>query len=243
MDALYPGRVDLGVGRAPGCGPQETRALQRYRMDCPFAGDFEEQLAELLGFVRGAFPAGHPFGEIKVSPRGTHPLPVWLLGSGPSSAALAASFGLPYAFAQFIAPMLAGESFETYRRKLDIHDRAAETILAVGAVCVETESQVQDLAAAERERRARSQAPLQQQTGAASAPVSESNGRGPQAWERFCFVGLPEMITRHIAAAAEACGTDEVMILAPYGDHDTCLRSYELLARAFALKPAYCHVQ
>src|SRR5882762_4777377 len=97
LHALYPGRVDLGVGRAPGGGPLEAHALRRERRQRP-ADDFEDQLAELLAFLNRDFPAEHPFSQLTVSPQMPGGPEVWLLGSSLWSAEAAAQFGLPYSF-------------------------------------------------------------------------------------------------------------------------------------------------
>lgn len=228
LEALYPNRIDLGIGRAPGCNPPEVRALKRYRVEGSFGEDFEEQLTELLCLLNASFPVDHPFHEVRVSPRINGDLPVWLLGSSVSSAAVAAKFGLPFAFAQFICPTSIQDPFEFYRREFHSNENAFRptTILAVGAVCVDTESKVQELAASARQNK--------------QQPSPRSDVRSPTLkrnhWERFCFVGTPDTVRNGLLSAAAVSNADEVMVLAPFGDHETCLQSYQLLAKAFALK-------
>ena len=110
---LYPGRVDLGVGRAPGGGPLEAHALRRERRQRP-ADDFEDQLAELLCFSIDDFPAEHPFSQLTVSPEMPGRPEVWLLGSSMWSAEAAAQFGLPYSFAHFFSPVHTRAAIEHY---------------------------------------------------------------------------------------------------------------------------------
>ncbi len=105
LHALYPGRVDLGIGRAPGGGPMEMLALRRSRRT-PMEDDFPEQVGELLAFLDGEFPEGHPFGRVRVMPAMPGGPDVWMLGSSMWSAAAAVEFGLPYSFAHFFS---AGE--------------------------------------------------------------------------------------------------------------------------------------
>ena len=102
LHALYPGRIDLGVGRAPGGTPLDTFALQRYRGQQLSSDDFPQQLLELLAFLNRDFPAKHPFSRLTVSPDMPGCPEVWLLGSSMWSAAAAAQLGLRYAFAHFI---------------------------------------------------------------------------------------------------------------------------------------------
>ncbi len=106
LHALYPNRIDLGIGRAPGGGQLEASALRRYRGDNAtptYRDDFPQQLAELLAFLHHLFPPTHPFSRILVAPDSPGAPDVWLLGSSPWSAAAAAEFGLPYAFAHFFS--------------------------------------------------------------------------------------------------------------------------------------------
>ena len=105
LHALFPGRIDLGVGRAPGGEALEAFALRRTRDKAQFeVDDFPNQLLELLAFLRGGFPADHPFGTIRVTPEAPGAPEVWLLGSSVWSAQVAAQLSLPYAFAHFINP-------------------------------------------------------------------------------------------------------------------------------------------
>ena len=103
LHALYPGRVDLGIGRAPGGGPLEAHALRRERRQRA-ADDFPDQLAELLMFLNRDFPAEHPFSQLTVSPHMPGGPEVWLLGSSLWSAEAAAQFGLPYSVRAFFQP-------------------------------------------------------------------------------------------------------------------------------------------
>src|SRR6202030_2197728 len=104
LHALYPGRIDLGIGRAPGGSGIEAHALRRDLGRQAAVDDFPEKLAELLAFLERKFPANHPFGNITIAPDMRGAPPVWLLGSSAWSASAAAQFGLPYAFAHFISP-------------------------------------------------------------------------------------------------------------------------------------------
>jgi len=229
LDNLYPGRVDLGIFFFTGAGVTETSALQRHRCDAQFGKDFEDQLTELLGFVDGTFPDEHPFKNIVVSPRARNPIPVWLLGASQASAALAATFGLPYAFAQFICPQLVESSCRKYQAEWSgerIEGR--RLILAVSVVCVETEAELRQLAAAAR----RDRPPAIAGTPAASHPV-----RPGYEWQRSRFVGTPEKVRADMCAAAAAAGVDELMVLTALGDYDMCERSYRMLADAFDLTP------
>src|SRR5580704_733098 len=115
LEALYPGRIDLGVGRAPGGGQLEAHALRRIRTG-PLPDDFPQQLAELLAFLHPEqFPPNHPFANLLVSPASKGAPDTWLLGSSMWSSVTAAAEGLPYAFAHFFSPIQTRNAIEHYR--------------------------------------------------------------------------------------------------------------------------------
>ena len=152
LHALYPDRIDLGIGRAPGGGGLEAFALRRERSERPQADDFAAQLMELLAFLHHGFPAEHPFSRIQISPETPGSPEVWLLGSSPWSAAVAAELGLPYSFAHFIAPDTTSEALSSYRRqfKPSAQLQKARAIVALGVVCADTETEAKRLFASTR---------------------------------------------------------------------------------------------
>ena len=119
LHALYPGRVDLGLGRAPGGGPVEMLALKRERAT-KMPDDFEDQVIDMMGYLypggEHAFAAGHPFAKLRVAPEMPGGPDVWMLGSSQWSSRAAAEFGLPYAFAHFFFGMGTREAIEAYQR-------------------------------------------------------------------------------------------------------------------------------
>ena len=156
LHALYPGRVDLGIGRAPAGGPLEATALRRYR-NAPGnpvqVDDFPDQLSELLAFLHGDFPESHPFSRIRVSPDAPGGPDVWLLGSSMWSADAAAAFGLPYAFAHFFSGEGTRAAIEHYQSNFnpnaslgDQMRSGPEAMAAVGVVCAETQAEADRLA-------------------------------------------------------------------------------------------------
>jgi len=171
LAALYPSRIDLGIGRASGTDPLTTFALQRDRpraaarlgilprLDGPGAShpaaapdDFPQQLAELLAYFEDALPAEHPFHRLAATLPGLPALPdVWLLGSSPQSAIWAAQLGLPYAFADFINPGGA-EIAKLYRERFTPARelQAPRTAVAAWVLCAPTDEEAQHLAASSR---------------------------------------------------------------------------------------------
>jgi len=140
LHALYPGRIDLGIGRAPGGTQLESYALQRDRRQRLQAEDFVEQIEELRHFFDDDFPPKHPFARIGLSPKMPGKPEIWMLGSSMWSAEAAAKLGLPYAFAHFINQQPTRQAIEHYRRNFTpSRDLAAlRAIVATGALCAES---------------------------------------------------------------------------------------------------------
>src|SRR4051794_13084096 len=151
LAGLYPGRIDLGLGRAAGTDPMTTHALQRDRSRA-VPDDFPQQLAELLGYFEGSIPVSNPLARLqKILPgRPERPEP-WLLGSSPQSAVWAGELGLPYAFADFINPAGA-EIAALYRREFNPGTRLEDPVqsVAVWAIAAESEEEAVRLSSSSR---------------------------------------------------------------------------------------------
>ncbi len=242
LHALYPDRVDLGIGRAPGGSPLEAFALRRERLETPAPDDFPDQLVELMGFLHHDFAPRHPFSRIRVSPDTPGCPAVWLLGSSLWSAAAAAQLGLPYAFAHFIAPEPTRAAVESYRAQFQPSRDLPEprAIVALGAVCAETDEEADRLSASVRlmGRRLR-------QGDLRPVPTVEEAQRelaghdflmpgDAGEWPRH-VCGSPQTVRGRLEEIAGALGVEELMIVTIVHDHGARLRSYELLARAFGL--------
>src|SRR5215216_624829 len=151
LAGLYPGRIDLGIGRAAGTDPMTTFALQRDRRQAA-PDDFPQQLAELLAYFDDSFPDGHALARYVATLPGRPEQPdLWLLGSSPQSAIWAGELGLPYAFADFINPQGA-EIAELYRREFrdGVRLAAPRTVVAVWALAADSEEEAVRLAASSR---------------------------------------------------------------------------------------------
>lgn len=241
LHALYPDRIDLGIGRAPGSAPLEAYALRRDRRRGEWVDDFPEQLVELLAFLRRGFPPAHPFGRILVTPDMPGGPDVWLLGSSPWSAQAAAELGLPYAFAHFINPEPTRQALEYYRAHVDPGRR--RTILALGAICAETQAEAERLAAPVRLRRfLRAQGvepgaiPTPEEALAQLGPGGDPMPPERAEWPRH-IAGAPDEVHDRLTRIAGELAVDELMILTIVHDHRARVRSYELLAEAFHLAP------
>jgi luciferase family oxidoreductase group 1 len=245
LHALYPGRIDLGIGRAPGGSPLESYALRRNRELNP--DDFPAQLEELLAFLHKDFPAGHRFRKIRLAPDMPGAPEVWLLGSSLWSAEAAAQFGLPYNFAHFIDPNKTREAIETYRASFRPagFDEYPHAMVAMGVICAETDAEAERLASSARLlfRRIRQgntavvASPEDAIAELATIPDAVFAQWFPDGgeWPRY-VVGNPESVQRKLSAMAEALGLDEIMVVTIVHDHAARVRSYELLAEAFDLR-------
>lgn len=248
LHALYPDRVDLGIGRAPGGSPLETLALRRERLDTPMPDDFPDQLVELLYFLHGGFPEQHPFSRIKVSPHMLGAPQVWLLGSSLWSASAAAALGLPYAFAHFISPEPTRAAIERYKTSFQPsrYLQEPQAIVAPGVICADTDEEAQRLAASVRllGRRLRRgdlrPVPTVEEALRELGEPREKSGRRerfgePESeWPRY-LIGSPATLCERLSEMAASLGVDELMIVTIVHDHRARLRSYELLAKAFGL--------
>jgi luciferase family oxidoreductase group 1 len=243
LHALYPGRIDLGIGRAPGGTPLETFALQRSRTR-QMPDDFPDQVSELLQFLHGNFPADHPFRRIVVSPEMPGAPEVWMLGSSMWSSAAAAQFGLPYAFAHFIDPNPTRSAIEQYRfqfRPSEFLDKP-QAIVAVGALIAQTDEEANRLLSSARLFRRRIRQGLVGPIPTPEEAIAELGSDRPlpelserSEWPRY-FSGTPARVRADITRLADELQLDEVMIVTIVHSHAARLRSYELLAEAFDLR-------
>jgi luciferase family oxidoreductase group 1 len=234
LEALYPGRIDLGLGRAPGTDPITSVALRRGDGD-----DVNQLLAEVLAFERGRLPEGHPFRSITPMPSDVRIGAVWMLGSTLAGATIAASLGLRYAFAGHFAMRNAREAIAHYRDRFRPSDDLAEpyAMLAVTAVCgADDEDAVRQAApirvAIVNTRTGRPQpiptveeALARRFTGEEQAIVDE--------FLRGAVIAGPARAARELRALAADVGADELMLSTLCPDLETRRASLERLAEAF----------
>ncbi|HEY1722314.1 MAG TPA: LLM class flavin-dependent oxidoreductase [Magnetospirillaceae bacterium] len=240
LAGLFPGRVDLGIGRAPGTDQITVVALQRDRRQ-HMPDDFIEQMSELLAYFEDRIPSDHPFHRLSHSlPGGVEKPVVWLLGSSSQSGEWAAQLGLPYAFADFIGgggSVIAQEYKNTFQpsQRLD----KPRVVVAVRVICAETEEEALRLSASQQVQLIQ----LQQGRPKPSLPPDEAiklleqSGirLGVAPMGRRLVVGSPQAVRQTLEKVAAEFGAQEIMVLTTTYDHDARRKSYELLADAFGL--------
>jgi luciferase family oxidoreductase group 1 len=238
LSGLYPGRIDLGLGRAPGTDPQTSVALQRDRRQRA-PNDFPEQLAELLDYLEDRFPSDHPLARLARLPGRPERPEVWLLGSSPQSAIWAAELGLPYAFADFISPDGA-ELAQTYRKTFvpSARQQRPYVAVAISAVCADTGEEAERLSSSIRMAITllrRGQLIEVPTVEAATAFLAIDGANGAERSGRRVVVGAPATVRAGLEEVAYAYGADELLVVTITHDHAARRRSYELIARAFGL--------
>jgi luciferase family oxidoreductase group 1 len=241
LETLYPGRIDLGIGRAPGSDQLTARALTG-----PFAPgieSFPQKIADVLGFLHGELPPEHPHARVLAMPTGPGVPEVWLLGSSDQSAALAAHFGTGFSFAHFINADGGAEVTRAYARAFKPSALLAEAqaSVAVFVVCAPTEEEARRLA------QSRDLFIVRLYTGRLgrypTVAEAEAYHYSPHEWaivehaRRRRLAGTPEQCRAALEALAGDYGVDEIIVVTITESWETRLRSYALLAEAFALTP------
>ncbi len=240
LAALYPGRIDLGLGRAPGTDPLTMFALQRDRRQAA-PDDFPQQLAELLGYLDGTLPGEHPFVRLSRLPGDPQRPQPWLLGSSEQSAIWAGQLGLPYAFADFINPG-GSEIAALYRERFAAHQQEGEPVTAVSvwAICAQTSEEAQRLASSSRMTMTLlRRGPLLQVPPPEKALrflEQEGRGRDGRLPGRRAVIGDPGKVRAGLEEIAEQYGAQEIIVVTITHDHEARVRSYELIAEALGLE-------
>ena len=241
LEALNPGRIDLGIGRAPGTDGVTAIALRR-SVEALGADDFPAQLGELLAYAGDGFPEGHPFESVHAIPADVPLPPIWILGSSEYGAQVAAALGVGFAFARHLNPRGAEPIMHAYRSDFRASERMAEptAILAISAIAADTAERADELATSMglglvRMRQGRP-TPLPSPEEAAAHHYTPHEQDQIRRYRRAQVLGDAGQVREEVLALAERTGADEVMVMTSVHDHGERLRSYELLAEA--LSPA-----
>jgi luciferase family oxidoreductase group 1 len=240
LEALFPGRIDLGLGRAPGTDGATAYAL-RSRLDAREGDDFLERLHELVLWETRDFPPGHPYNKVVAMPDDTRLPPIWLLGSSDYSSELAAQVGMGYAFAHHFASHDAIDAMTNYRAhfKASPWRSTPHAILAVAVITAETDAEAERLASSmdlNRLRRDRGQyLPLPSPEEAEAYPYTAAERTSVARNRSRLFVGSPSTVMQKLQPMIDASKADELMVISAIFDHEARKTSYSLLAEAFGL--------
>jgi len=240
LEALHPGRIDLGIGRAPGTDPITAMALRR-SPDGLEAEDFPQLFGELLAFSGDGFPEEHPFRSVVAMPSDVALPPIWLLGSSGYSARAAGQMGFGYAFASHFSPADPAPAMRAYRESFEPSEyfERPSAILAAAAVCGETGKHARMLASSMElawvRMRSGNPGPLPSPEEAMAYPYTPAERQLADAYRSMQIVGDAQTVRPRIEEAVERTAADEVMVTTNVYDHGERLRSYERLAAAFAI--------
>jgi luciferase family oxidoreductase group 1 len=240
LEALFPGRIDLGLGRAPGTDQTTMHAL-RQRFEQRGGDDFIERLIELTLWETREFPPNHPYHNVFAMPNDTVLPPIWLLGSSDYSSQLAAQLGMGFAFAHHFASHDAADAMIHYRAhfKPSRWRENPHAILAIAVIMAETDEEADRMASSadlNRLLRDRGQyKPLPSIAEAQAYPYTDAERAAIARNRSRMFVGSKPTVMEKIAPLIEASQPDEVMVITATYDHDARKRSYSLLADAFGI--------
>lgn len=237
LDALFPGRIDLGLGRAPGTDPLTARALRGERHTN--GANFPEQLEELQAFMK---PTAHVQHSIRAIPGEGADVPIWLLGSSDFSAALAAEKGLPFAFAGHFSPTYIVPALKLYKQSFRPSEQYAEpySMVAVNVIVADSDEEARLLATSMyqmflsfiRNQRTPLKPPVENMdlvwTPQEKIMVEQQVGSS--------IIGSPQTVKEKLQALIKATDVDEVMATAYIYDHQARLRSFQMLAEVMNLK-------
>jgi luciferase family oxidoreductase group 1 len=236
LEALYPGRIDLGIGRAPGGDTRTAQAVAGGGF--PDASHFPEQIWQLVAHLDGTLPADHPFKPVRVQPEVATAPEVWLLGSSDYSGALAAQLGLPFSFAHFINPHGGDAVTRAYRQSFRAgREKAPRAMVCTFLICAETDAEAERLAAPIDLRRLHMalnlDTPIPTDAEAAQHRYGVDERRYVMGQRARAIIGSPATCRAALEEMARRYEADEVMVLTITGAYETRRRSYELLMRAF----------
>lgn len=241
LETLHPGRIDLGLGRAPGADRLASAALATGRIGFRY-DDFPQKVSDLQGWLEGALPEGHPFARVRAMPAGETAPEMWLLGTSDQSAILAARFGCAFSFAHFINAHGSVQVMEMYRRDFRPSAQWKEPLgsLGVFVICASTEEEALYHAASRpltmlRSRRGEGDGvPAPEE--ALSYPWTEAERAFARDIDSRTIAGDPERVEKALGALASKHKVDELVIVNVMHSFEARLKSYELLAEAFGLE-------
>jgi luciferase family oxidoreductase group 1 len=238
LEAMHPGRIDLGIGRAPGTDPVTAAALRRLDVDRLGVDDFPEQLRDLLAYFDGSHPR-----IVAVPGRGYRPA-LWMLGSSDYSAQVAGVLGLPFSFAHHFAAANTLAAVEAYRASFRPSAELPEpyVMLGVPVICADTDERAQWLAGPSRlsfvRLRQGRPSPLPTPEAAGEYVFTPMEREIARSWMSPLVAGSPSTVAAGLEVLVARTRADELMVTTMVHGHADRLRSYELVADAWSLSPS-----
>ena len=238
LEALFPGRIDLGLGRAPGADPRTALALADG--EYPGAEHMPQQVQDLIGFLDSSLPSDHPYAKVKAQPAGDTSPEVWLLGSSEYSGALAAQLGLRFAFAHFTSAFGGEAVARAYRDRYRPSEREPQprSLVCVFVICAKTREEAERLAASVDLRRLHMakgiDAPVPTLEEAKAYRASPQERAYIEQQRARLVHGDPGEVREKLLELKEDFAADELMVITITGDYESRRTSYRLVAEAFA---------
>jgi luciferase family oxidoreductase group 1 len=236
LETLHPGRIDLGIGRAPGSSHHVAQALAFGPGSVPIE-QYPNQVADLMAYLADELPEGHPFHGVRAQPAGAGQPQMWMLGSSLESAQIAAALGLPYSYAHFINPEAGQHAIALYRKHYQPSARYPEPQVSAGvsALCAPTEEEAVELSWSRYCMRFR-------RRGVPSVQTALAFDYSPAELEYIVYsraraaIGDQQMVKERLEQLAHELDVDELVLLTITYDFAHRVRSYELIAAAFGLE-------
>jgi len=241
LETLYPGRIDLGIGRAPGSDYPTSRALA-YGSQIG-AEYFPNMVQDLDNFLHDSLPADHPLGRVRALPETKSAPPIWMLGSSDFGGAYAAHFGIAFSFAHFINPVGGETVMKAYFDKFQPSARLKEPMASIGVfvVCADTMEEAERIASTRDLQRLRADrgyhGPMPSIEEAMAYEYSAPERERVRFNRARTVVGDPPAVKSELLALADRYGVDEIVVITNVFNFADRLRSYELLAETFGLTP------
>ncbi len=240
LEVMHPGRIDLGIGRAPG-SDQLTAAALAYGSQIGIEY-FPTKVADLRAFLAGAPPATQAFQRLRATPAAETPPEMWILGSSDQSALLAAHFGLPFSYAHFINPSDSETAIALYRERYKPSEAWPEPVVNIGVfvICADSDADADHLAKSRDLWRLRLDRgaldPIPSVEESEAYPYTHAELARVAANRTRNILGSPDTVREALTTLASRNGIDEIIVLTITYDFESRLKSYALLAEAFALK-------
>lgn len=241
LEGLHPGRIDLGLGRAPGGMPLATRALQQDKyVD---VNRYPQQVLDIMGYFYESMPKGHPFEKLLAAPSIPTVPEIWLLGSSGESAKIAAALGTSYGFAEFFGTPGGQAAVRYYKEHFesnDVLEAPPRALIATLAICADSEVEARRLASSSNLlflgiRTGKEMPYLPSVETALDYPYSDIEKMYMEQIVERRVIGSPQQVKEQLQSMAEDYQVEEILINSPIHDEAARIRSYELIADAFGM--------